>query len=84
LPSVSSSTPSDFVVCGNFVFRPNDIDGFSHQTLPDESGVTIVNFRSYTQTIRDTDRQLFEFLLSVRKPVRIEKAEESISDDEAE
>lgn len=60
--------PSDYVLCENFVFRPSTVDGFSHQTFEDGTAATTVNFKSYTQTIPDTERRLFEFLLSCVQP----------------
>lgn len=74
-PNVTSKTRAEFVVCAEFVFRIADVDGFSHQTLPDESAVTVVNFKSYTQTIRDTDRRLFGFLLAAKKPASVDETE---------
>jgi hypothetical protein len=59
---------SEFVICQNFVFRPANVDGFSHQTYEDGSAVTTVNFKSYTQGIPDPDRRLFDFLISKLKP----------------
>jgi hypothetical protein len=44
------------------------VDGCSHQTHPDGSAVTIVNFKSYTQTIPDPERRLFDFLIRKLKP----------------
>jgi len=62
------ATNSDFVVCQNFVFRPANVDAFSHQTYEDGSAITTVNFKSYTQSIPDADRRLFEFLTSKLNP----------------
>jgi hypothetical protein len=50
------------------VFRPANVDGFSHQTYEDGSAVTTVNFKSYTQGIPDPERRLFDFLISKLKP----------------
>lgn len=61
-------TNSDFVICQNFVFRPANVDAFSHQTFEDGSAITTVNFKSYTQSIPDADQQLFEFLTSILNP----------------
>ncbi|MGA7393495.1 MAG: hypothetical protein WBW78_12645, partial [Terrimicrobiaceae bacterium] len=58
----------EFVICQNFVFRPANVDGFSHQTYEDGSAVTTVNFKSYTQGIPDPERRLFNFLVSKLKP----------------
>ncbi len=59
---------SEFVACQNFVFRPATVDGFSHQTYEDGSAVTTVNFKSYTQSIPDPERRLFDFLVSELNP----------------
>jgi hypothetical protein len=64
----SRANPSDFVLCEDFVFRPATVDGFSHQTYEDGSAVTMVNFKSYTQSIRDPERRLFDFLISRLQP----------------
>lgn len=61
-------TQSDFVLCENFVFRPANVDGFSHQNYADGSSVTTVNFKSYTQSIPDPERHLFDFLISKLNP----------------
>jgi hypothetical protein len=60
----SRALNSDFVLCENFVFRPANVDGCSHQTYEDGAAVTTVNFKSYTQTIPDPERRLFDFLIS--------------------
>jgi hypothetical protein len=39
------------------VFRPANVDGFSHLTYEDGSAVTTVNFKSYTQGIPDPERR---------------------------
>jgi hypothetical protein len=44
------------------------VDGCSHQAYADGSAVTIVNFKSYTQTIPDSERRLFDFLIRRLKP----------------
>jgi len=64
----SRAINSEFVICQNFVFRPANVDGFSHQTFEDGSAVTTVNFKSYTQGIPDPERRLFDFLTSKLKP----------------
>ncbi|MGA7903966.1 MAG: hypothetical protein WCA06_15135, partial [Terrimicrobiaceae bacterium] len=64
----SRAINSEFVICQNFVFRPANVDGFSHQTYEDGSAVTTVNFKSYTQGIPDPERRLFNFLVSKLKP----------------
>jgi hypothetical protein len=56
------------------VFRPANVDGFSHQTYEDGSVVTTVNFKSYTQSIPDPERRLFEFLVATIKPSPIDEA----------
>lgn len=61
--ATNKATQSDFFLCQDFVFRLSTVDGFSHQTFADGSSVTTVNFKSYTQTIPDPERCLFEFLL---------------------
>jgi len=60
----SRGTNSDFIICQNFVFRPANVDAFSHQTYEDGSAITTVNFKSYTQSIPDPGRRLFDFLIS--------------------
>jgi len=64
----SRASNSDFVLCENFIFRPANVDGVSHQKFEDGSAVTTVNFKAYTQSIPDPERRLFEFLISVLKP----------------
>jgi hypothetical protein len=63
-PIGSTAINSEFVICQNFVFRPANGDGFSHQTYEDGSAVTTVNFKSYTQGVPDPERRLFDFLIS--------------------
>jgi hypothetical protein len=65
---IGSKTHSEFVVCERFAFRPSNVDGCSHQSYADGSAVTIVNFKSYTQTIPDPERRLFDFLIRKLKP----------------
>ena len=67
-PIGSMVTNSDFIICEGFVFRPANVDGFSHQTYEDGSAITTVNFKSYTQSIPDVERRLFDFLISKLKP----------------
>jgi hypothetical protein len=50
------------------------VDGFSHQTYEDGSAITTVNFKSYTQSIPDPERQLFDFLVSRLKPKSTDEA----------
>lgn len=64
----SRASNSDFVVCQNFVFRLANVDGFSHQIYEDASAITTVNFKSYTQSIPDPERRLFDFLVSRLNP----------------
>jgi len=65
---IVSRTHSEFVLCEGFAFRPSSVDGCSHQAYADGSAVTIVNFKSYTQTIPDSERRLFDFLIRKLKP----------------
>lgn len=44
------------------------MDGVSHQTYEDGSAITTVNFKSYTQSVPDPQRRLFDFLLSILNP----------------
>ena len=44
------------------------MDGFSHERYDDGAAVTTVNFKSYTQTIPDPERRLFDFLIRRLKP----------------
>lgn len=67
-PPTGTRTLSDFVVCQNFVFRPANVDGCSHLTYEDGTAVTTVNFKSYTQSIPDPERRLFDFLVSRLNP----------------
>ena len=64
----SRALNSDFVLCENFVFRPANVDGFSHQTFEDGAAVTTVNFKGYSQTVPDPERRLFDFLISKLNP----------------
>ncbi len=64
----SRGTNSDFVLCENFAFRPANVDGFSHQKFEDGTAVTTVNFKSYTQSVPDPERRLFDFLISKLNP----------------
>jgi hypothetical protein len=41
-------------------FVLSTVDGCSHKTYTDGSAVTVVNFKSYTQTIPDPERRLFD------------------------
>ena len=65
---IASRTHSEFVLCEQFVFRPSTVDGFSHERYDDGAAVTTVNFKSYTQTIPDPERRLFDFLIRKLKP----------------
>jgi hypothetical protein len=64
---IGSRTHSEFVLCEGFVFRPSSVEGFSHQKYEDDVAFTIVNFKSYTQTIPDPERRLFNFLIRTLK-----------------
>jgi len=66
-------TNSDFVLCQDFVFRPANVDGFAHQSYEDGSAVTTVNFKSYTQSIPDPERRLFDFLISTFNPRSVDE-----------
>ena len=72
---IGSKTHSEFVLCEGFAFRPSTVDGFSHQTHPDGTAFTVVNFKSYTQTIADPERRLFDFLTRKLKPRRADESE---------
>jgi hypothetical protein len=64
----SSKPHSDFVLCQNFVFRPGDGDGFSHIAEPGSEPLTVVNFKSFTQSIPDPEKRLFRFLIGKFNP----------------
>ncbi len=64
---------SEFFLCENFAFRPANVDGFSHQTFEDGAAITTVNFKGYTQSIPDSNRHLFQFLLSVLEPQSLDE-----------
>ena len=65
---IGIKTHSEFVLCEGFAFRPSTVEGCSHQKYADGSAVTVVNFKSYTQTITDPERRLFDFLIRTLKP----------------
>ena len=67
-PIANRTSNSEFVLCENFIFRPGTVDGVSHQSYEDGSAITTVNFKSYTQSVPDPERRLFDFLHSVLKP----------------
>lgn len=67
------SKSSEFFLCESFAFRMANVDGFSHQTFEDGSGITTVNFKAYTQSIPDPKRRLFEFLISVLQPQSLDE-----------
>ena len=68
-PAIGSRiTHSDFVLCQDFIFQPTHVDGCSHQRYADGSAITTVNFKSYTQSIPDPERRLFDFLIRKLKP----------------
>jgi len=64
----NQTTHSEFVLCQDFIFRPTHVDGCSHQRYADGSAITTANFKSYTQTIPDPQRRLFDFLIEKLKP----------------
>jgi len=72
-PISRRSRSSEFFLCESFAFRPSTVDGFSHQTFEDGSGITIVNFKAYTQSIPDPERRLFDFLLSILNPQSLDE-----------
>ncbi len=72
-PRINNGTRSDFVLCENFVFRLSTVDGFSHQLSPDSDGFTVVNFKSYTQTIADPEKRLFNYLVSKLNPKPVDE-----------
>ena len=72
---IRSKTHSEFVLCEGFAFRPSNVDGCSHQKYADGSAVTVVNFKSFTQTIPDPERRLFDFLVRKLKPKRADESE---------
>jgi hypothetical protein len=65
---IGSRTHSEFVLCQGFIFRLSTVDGCLHQTYADGSAVTVVNFKSYTQTVPDPERRLFDFLIQKLRP----------------
>ena len=72
---ISTETHSDFVLCQDFVFRPSTVDGFAHHVSSDsDDPVTTVNFKSYTQTIRDPEGRLFHYLVNTIKPKSVDEA----------
>jgi len=71
----ASKTHSDFVLCQSFVFRPADVDAFSHQQLPDSDVTTVVNFKGYTLVVSDPDRRLFDFLSRKIEPKPTDEAD---------
>ena len=73
--SIGSKTHSEFILCEGFAFRPSNVDGCSHQKYPDGSAVTVVNFKSYTQTIPDPERRLFDFLIRKLKSKRADETD---------
>lgn len=66
---------SEFVLCEKFAFRPATVDGFSHQTFEDGTAITTVNFKSYTQSIPDTGRRLFDFLVAKLNPRPVDEVD---------
>ena len=72
---IGNKTHSEFVLCEGFAFRLSTVDGCSHQKYADGSAVTVINFKSYTQTILDPERRLFDFLICKLKPKRADESE---------
>jgi len=72
-PNSTRVSNSEFAICQNFVFRPANLDGCSHQAFEDGTAITTVNFKSYTQSIPDADRRLFNFLVSKLNPVSVDE-----------
>jgi hypothetical protein len=72
---IGNRTRSEFVLCEGFAFRPSNVDGCSHQTFEDGAAVTVVNFKSYTQTIPDPERRLFDFLVSKLNAKAVDESE---------
>ena len=72
---IGSKTHSEFVLCEGFAFRPSNVDGCSHQAHPDGTAFTVVNFKSYTQTIPDPEKRLFDFLMCKLKPRLVDESE---------
>jgi hypothetical protein len=60
---------SEYVRCEDFIFRVGDVDGFSHQPVPESESVTVVNFKGYSQSIPDPERRLFDFLVAKLQPI---------------
>ena len=69
----SNKPHSDFVLCQDFVFRPSDVDGFSHVVEPDSEPLTVVNFKAFTQSIPDPEKRLFSFLVRKLKPRSVDE-----------
>jgi len=59
---------SEYIICEDFVFKPSQVDAFSHTALNDKGGVTVVKFKSYTQDVRDPERRLFDYLVKRLAP----------------
>ena len=72
---IGSKAHSEFVLCEGFAFRPANVDGCSHQTHADGTAFTVVNFKSYTQTIPDPEKRLFDFLIRKLKARRVDESE---------
>ncbi len=68
LTPTGNRTPSDFILCENFAFRTANVDGFLHETYKDGSAVTTVNFKSYTLSVPDPERRLFDLLVEKLRP----------------
>jgi hypothetical protein len=76
--AIGNTTHSEFVLCERFEFRPSTVDGCSHQPYADGSAVTVMNFKSYTQTIPDPERRLLNFLIRKLKSRRAMKASDLV------
>jgi hypothetical protein len=64
---------AEFILCENFAFRPTSVDGFLHRKYDDGSAITMVNFKSYTQSVPDPERRLFNFLIAKLKPQTLDE-----------
>ena len=71
---IESPLPIGTRTHSEFVLREG-MDEFLHQRYADGSAVTVVNFKSYTQTIPDPEKQLFNFLIRKLKPKPADEAE---------
>jgi len=60
---------SEFVLCEGFVFKPNSVESFYHDSIAEGAGVTIVNIKSFKHEVADPNRRLFDFLVSRVHPM---------------